>query len=80
MSRSLRFRCGLRTQGMRRRCCAHPTLLYLRNMSVGHSKKEIAQVLRHTTTHLEVTQTEAGHRWGYIRCTICGQVISIWST
>ena len=45
-----------------------------------HGKKDIAKVLRHLPAHLTVTATAAGHRWGYIQCTVCGQRISVWST
>ncbi|MGH3504847.1 MAG: hypothetical protein ACRDQA_28720 [Nocardioidaceae bacterium] len=29
---------------------------------------------------LEVVSTTSGHRWGYMRCTTCGQRRSVWST
>jgi hypothetical protein len=50
-------------------------------MAAGrHSKKEVGEVLRGLPDHLVVVATDAGHRWGYVECTRCGDRLSVWST
>ena len=60
----------------------------------SHSKKQIRDALDEACWEVrkapdgtadeeafEVADTSAhGHSWGYVRCTRCGQRISVWST
>jgi hypothetical protein len=48
--------------------CQQP--LYIVNMAKGkHPKKEVAEALRYAVINgWTVEQTDAGHRWGVVRC------------
>jgi predicted Zn finger-like uncharacterized protein len=46
-----------------------------------HSKKQVRKALDEADeAGFDVQDTSAGHRWGIVRCTKCGQTFSVWST
>lgn len=57
-------------------------MLYVCNVpNWSHSKKQVRKALDEAhKAGFDVKETTAGHRWGYVRCTECGQTFSVWST
>lgn len=46
-----------------------------------HPKKEIARALNQLDPQVfEVVEVHRGHRWGIVRCRVCGKAEPIWST
>ena len=44
-----------------------------------HPKKDVAKALDAAGDTFTIGQLK-GHAWGFLRCEVCGQKMSIWST
>ena len=45
-----------------------------------HPKNAINAALARLSDGFEVEEVHKGHRWGLVRCTVCGETAPVWST